>query len=359
MKKLFSKSGENTQPGHRERRLKVLFLNTRDSLGADVAVHLSLIANLDRSQVEVWVASGLYEKSGPSTLAALGAIPGIMLLPLELGRSLGQGLAGRVKSFRFNALALLNLLRLSWLCRRQKIGVIHVTDRPRDALFGLLLARLGGSRCLIHAHTSYDRRNLNRLGDWVLKQADAVVGVSHFTANTYRREAGIAPQKVFAVHNAVDAGVFRPDLSLEEPTIIRRLGICPGGPLIGCVARLSRWKDQATLLEALAELRTALPGVRLVLAGANFDSSPDGQGTYQEYLERRIKALGLENAVTFAGYLDHQEMPGLYNGFDVLAHPAVEEPFGLAVVEAMASGRPVVAVGEGGICEIIRDGLDG
>src|SRR5262245_15966334 len=136
--------------------MKVLFLNTRDSLGADVAVHLSLARTLDRAQVAVWAATSIYEAPGASTRAAFEAIPNLTLLPLDLGRPLiGQRGSRRILGLLRNMISMSSLLRLVWLCRREQIDLIHVTERPRDALFGLLLARLAGRACLIHAHTGY------------------------------------------------------------------------------------------------------------------------------------------------------------------------------------------------------------
>lgn len=341
--------------------LRVLFLNTRDSLGADVSIHISLARMLNREQTSVWAATSTYEAPGASARAALESIPELTVLPLDLGRPLmgQQGLAHAAAVVR-NTQALACLARLAWLCRRERIDVIHVTERPRDAFFGLLLARLSGSACLIHAHTSYYRHDATRLGDWTLRHADAVVGVSRFTASTFVRDARLPIDRVFALHNAVDSTVFVPDVPIAERTSMRlRLGIPDGVPLIGCVARLSRWKDQATLLDALVAVRRAVPDARLVLAGTSTDSAPDGQGDYKDYLIRRIAALGLADAVTFAGFVAQHEMPAFYAALDVLAHAAIEEPFGLALVEAMASARPVVAVGAGGVPEIIRDGVDG
>jgi glycosyltransferase involved in cell wall biosynthesis len=341
--------------------LYMLFLNTRDSLGADVSVHLALARALDRRQARIAFATSSYEAPGASTRAALSAIPDLAVLPLDLGRPLsGQGGVKYVAALLRNLRDSTSLVRLAWICRRQHIDVIHVTERPRDVFFGQLLAHLAGSACIIHAHTSYYRHDASRLSDWLLRQADAVVGVSRFTAGTFVQDAGLPANRVFAVHNAVDGTLFRPDVPRAERAAIRdRLGIPVEVPLIGCVARLSHWKNQATLLDALVAVRHAIPGVRLVLAGSSAGPAPDGQGDYKEYLIRRIAALGLHDAVTFAGFVPQHQMPGFYAALDVLAHPAVEEPFGLALVEAMACGRPVVAVGAGGIPEIIQDGVDG
>ncbi len=79
------------------RPVRVLFLNTRDSLGADIAVHLPLARALDREQSRVWAATSTYEAPGESARAELESIPELTVLPLDLGRPLtGQHGAARV-----------------------------------------------------------------------------------------------------------------------------------------------------------------------------------------------------------------------------------------------------------------------
>lgn len=357
------RSSESTGSGAAvgNRSVRVLFLNTRDSLGADVAVHLSLARAIDRAQARVWAATSTYEVPGATTRAALESIPDLMVLPLDIGRPLsGQRGLARLLALLRNLRAAPSLVQLARFCHRERIDVIHVTERPRDAFFGFLLARLSGSACLIHAHTSYYSHDSNKFGDWLLRHADAVIGVSRFTADTFVRDADLPAERVFAVHNAVDGSIYCPDVPATARCAMRsRLGVPAKVPLIGCVARLSRWKDQATLLDALVAVRRDVPDARLVLAGHVSDLAPDGRGDYKDYLLRRIADLGLGDAVTFAGFVPQNEMPAFYAALDVLAHPSVEEPFGLALVEAMASARPVVAVGAGGVPEIIREGVDG
>jgi hypothetical protein len=171
--------------GWRSRRLlHVLFLNTRGALGADVSVHISLARTLNRQGVRVTAATGAYEVPGDSAHAAFASLTNIRLLTRELGRPLsGVGRLGRIAAAVHTARGAATLLPLASWCRRNHVDVVHVTDRPRDALFGLLLARLAGSRCLIHAHTNYYRHDASRLSDWTLQHADAIVGVSRFTAD--------------------------------------------------------------------------------------------------------------------------------------------------------------------------------
>jgi glycosyltransferase involved in cell wall biosynthesis len=342
-------------------RLHVLFLTAHDGLGADVAVHLSLARSLDRRKLCVSAATSMPQVAGASACEAFASVPDLTHLPLDLGRTIGvrRGLS-RAAAILHNARGIANLVKLALWCRRNSVNVIHVTERPRQALFGLFVAKLAGCACVIHAHTSHYPHDATFFANLRLTFADAVVGVSHFTADTYARNATLDPTRGFAVHNAVDGNVFRPDVANAGRLEMRhRLGIPADAPVIGCVARLMRWKGQDRLLDAFAIVRQNVPEAHLVLAGESLDSAPDGPGDYRDYLIRRAEALGVMNAVHLPGFLPQAEMPHFYGALDVLAHPALEEPFGLAVVEAMASGRPVIASDRGGTPEIIRDGIDG
>lgn len=338
--------------------VRVLFLNTRESLGADVAVHLAVARGLDRSQTQVWAATNIHEVPGEPMLAAFAQIPELTLEPVDFGQPMGGG--SRVQSLLRSARGAMSIAQLAVLCRREKIDIIHVTERPRDALFGLMLARAAGSKCLMHAHTSYYGHDSGRLTNWTLRHVDGVVGVSRFTASTYVQSTGLPPERVYGVHNAVDSDIFTPPATPEARIAIReRFGVAPDAQLIGCVARLMRWKGQTDLLKAFAVIRQTHPGARLLLAGTSSDDAPEGGGDFRDYLDRDVERLGLGDAVIFTGFLPYDEMPAVFGALDVVAHPAVEEPFGLAVVEAMACERPVVAVHGGGVPEIIRDEVDG
>ncbi len=339
-----------------------MFLNTRDAVGADVAVHLALARALDRTQCRVWAATGVYEApEGDSARELFAAVPELTLLPLELGRPLSTSHGrARLAAAMANVRAIGSLAKLARLCRREGIDVIHVTDRPRDLVFGWLVSRLASKRLVVQAHTNYYRHDSSAVLNWILRRADAVVGVSRFTAASYVENGGLARERVFAVQNAVDTSLFNPGDSGPARLAMRaRLNAEAEAPVMGCVARLMRWKRQATLLDAFASVRRHVPAAQLVLAGTSQDVSPDGRGSFQDYLVRRIAELGLEDSVQLVGFIPPADMPKFYAGLDLLVHPAVDEPFGLVLVEAMASGIPVVAVGAGGVPEIIRDGVDG
>jgi glycosyltransferase involved in cell wall biosynthesis len=346
-------------------RLHVLFLNTQPSVRADVSVHVSLAGALDRQATRVSVATSLFETpGGESARVAFGQIPDLTLLPLDLGRpySTERGL-GRLTSALGNARGATTLLSLARWCRRERVAIVHVTERPRDVLFGLVLARLSGCKLLVHAHTTYYAHPRSRgdvLVEWALARANALVGVSQFTAASYWKHGIVARTRVHAVHNAVATTVLERSVAANERSAMRaRLGLPDDVPVVGSVGRLMRWKNQDILVAAFATVRQQVPNARLVIAGSAADSAPDGPGDYRDYLVRQATELGLLESVTFTGFVTPAEVPALYAAFDVFAHPCAEEPFGLVIVEAMASNRPVVAVNAGGVPEIIRDGVDG
>lgn len=125
-----------------------------------------------------------------------------------------------------------------------------------------------------------------------------------------------------------------------------RLGLDVSAPVVGSVANFETKKDHDTLLRAMADLTASgrYPGLRCVLVGF---------GPREAELRRRCAALALDGTVLFAGSRD--DVPELLPAFDVFAHTPVHEGFGLAPLEAMAAGVPVVATAVDGIGEVLGD----
>src|SRR5215470_1470674 len=180
------------------KRTRVLFINSALLAGADTWIHLLLLRSLSQDRFELHAAG----QPGPPSSAfyELRAIPGIALRPTNFGPSLWQrskvqklaGIAGALP-------AAASLLGLAAHIRRNRIEILHSTDRPRDALACVLLAALTGTKALVHVHVNY--------GDWMsggvtwaLGRADAIVGVSNHTARTFV-QAGYRPDRVHAVLN--------------------------------------------------------------------------------------------------------------------------------------------------------------
>lgn len=156
----------------------------------------------------------------------------------------------------------------------------------------------------------------------------------------------------FAVHPGIELPVAA---SQDRLAALRStLRLPPDRPVVGIVGRLERWKGQEVVLDALAALRAGGHDVRgLVVGGATHGVAPD----YERRLHERAESLGLAEAVVFTGHVDnvaeHLEL------MDVAVNASALEPFGIALLEAMALGVPVVAVDAAGPAEIVEDGRSG
>lgn len=185
------------------------------------------------------------------------------------------------------------------------------------------------------------------LGRLTARLADRVVAPSYATGVELAQDYGA--RGVAVIPNGIaplpagepPAEPLGPIGSIQRP---------PGGPVVLYAGRLRTRKGVAVLLEAFARLRGEQPGATLVLAG---------DGEQRSALETQARALGLGDAVRFAGAQPRGAMAGWYAAADVFCLPSLYEGFPLAILEAMAAGLPVVATAVAGIPEAVEDGVTG
>jgi glycosyltransferase involved in cell wall biosynthesis len=339
------------------RRPRVLFVNTRSALGADVAVHLTLIQNFDPEQVEVHIATNQNSEDLEKTLQLLRAVPDLRILTCDLGHEVagqGRGLIGKLAGGLKNLGALVSLLRLVAYAQRHQIDILHSTDRPRDAALSTLLAKWTGCRHIVHVHIKW-YPEIGRATNWALRECAGVLAISQFVRRSLI-EGGVPASKIYTALNATDPTQFDP-AKARRGLIRQKFGLADTTPLIGIVARIMVWKGHQELVEALATVREAIPEVRLAIVGKEDRLAGPNADSYAEAVRRRIAELRLEANVLWAGWFD--DMPAVMADLDVLAVPSWEEPFGLVVTEAMAMERPVVGFCSGALPEIITDGENG
>ena len=174
-----------------------------------------------------------------------------------------------------------------------------------------------------------------------LRQADALVA-DGWAASHLPAMLGCPVQRV---PKGVDAELFRPD----GPDKRRQLNI-KGKRVIIAVGRLVPLKNLCLLLEAMRLLRDQSPLVHLLLVG---------EGPERGALERRASELGIDRCVTFAGYVPQADTPAFYRTADVFALTSDFDNSPNAVLEAMASGLPVVCTDVGGVREFVEQGRGG
>jgi glycosyltransferase involved in cell wall biosynthesis len=343
---------ELLSPGQRS-RTGVLFVNTatRPPLGADVAVQAQVMATLDRTAHDVHTACATGRPSAPTpTFQRLRAIPDLQIVPVDFGPELScrTGWA-KVAGIAASVRAITGLVRLAALIRRQRISIIHTTDRPRDAALSVLLARLTGARCLIHVHVAHGEW-MSRLRRWSMRHSDALLAISVFVAASLA-DSGHPRDRTFVVHNALDIDGWEPGAGRAE--VRAELGLPDDAPVVVTVCRLFPEKGPADLIRAVAEVRRVEPGVRLVIVGEDFTAG----GWYRRELGSLVTELALDDHVLFTGR--RSDVARLMAAADVFAMPSFEEPFGLVFLEAMAMGLPVVALDSGGTSEVVEHGRTG
>jgi glycosyltransferase involved in cell wall biosynthesis len=126
------------------------------------------------------------------------------------------------------------------------------------------------------------------------------------------------------------------------------LGIPEGVPLVGTVANFRPSKGHQVLVNAAARVRQVIPDVRFVLVGL---------GPLEFEIRRQVNDFGLEGTVIFAGPRD--DAPRVAGACDVFALPSIHEGLAIALIEAMAMGKPAVVTRAGGLTEVIENGKQG
>lgn len=162
-------------------------------------------------------------------------------------------------------------------------------------------------------------------------------------------EAGGRSHLTQVVYNGFEPELYRTDASIRE-TLRQQLGL-DGRFIIGHFSRLSPWKGQHILIEALTHCPE---DVTAILVG----EALFGEQEYAQSLHQQVAKLGLEERVRFLGF--RSDVVQLMSACDVVAHTSTApEPFGRVVVEAMLCGRPVIAAKAGGVVELVEHGRTG
>lgn len=329
--------------------IRLLFLNTRDDCGADVAVHLMLMANFASDEVEVFVISNSEAADAEDMRARLAGMAHVKSTFLPLGKP-AMALASRNNLGKALAYApsLASLAKAVAFVRRHRIQIIHATDRPRDASYVSMLGYLTGAISVVHMHAPPSE--LTRPTLWGMRNATAIFAVSNFIRNGLIG-MGLSAEKIHTIHNAVDADYFDPDKKHDNPPSIReQFGIPKNAAIVGIVARMNPWKGQYELIGAVSRLREAFPNLHLMILGANVPA-------FRADYEKRAREGGVADRIHFGGF--QKDVRPFLHEFELFALPSYGEPFGLAIVEAMAMRKPVIACSTGGVPEIITHGRDG
>ncbi len=326
---------------------KILYLQATSEIGGSDVSLLRIVEGLDKSRFHPVVA---LPSDGPfvEKLRQQGCDVFIVDEMIKLTTRKGY-------SYWLRYLA--NYPKAVWkicgLIKRERIDVVHTNVLHN--LYGFLAAKLAGVPHVWHAREIVvEPRFMRGLETWLARRCSTrIVVMSDAIAEMFAGADGGLPPHLVKLYDGVDLDLFHPRRR-PGSRIRRELGIGKGVPLIGNVNRLDPRKGIGLFLEAAASILREMTQARFLVCGGEIA----GHEGYERILRQKAEALGIADAVFFTGWrYRYRDIPEVYGALDVSVQcPVHPEAYGLANIEAMAAGVPVVAAAEGGPAELCADG---
>lgn len=251
-----------------------------------------------------------------------------------------------------------NAFKLASIIRARGVRIVHARSRA-PAWSAYLAARMTGAAFVTTFHGIYNARSApKRFYNSIMARGDAIIANSAYTKEHIVSRYAVDPKRIAAIPRGVDLDVFDPaKISTADVSAMRTswgLGAQDARCVLIAPARLTRWKGQLVLIEAVKAVAARRPGaVKVVLAG-----DAQGRSGYVNELQVAIEAAQLQDVVVLAGHI--AQMPTALAASDIAVFPVIEpEAFGRGAVEAQAMGLPVIASRLGGYTETVVDNETG
>ncbi len=247
-----------------------------------------------------------------------------------------------------------NIGRLEQVIAENGVDIVHARSRA-PAWSAFLAAQRAGVHFLTTFHGTYTLgpMGLKKRYNAIMTQGEQVIAISHFIADHIQATYRVDPGRIRVIHRGIDLDKFDPGRVSQERIIqlAQKWRLPDGCPVIMLPGRLTRWKGQRVLIEALAMLGRR--DLRCLLVG-----SDQGRSAYTDELQALIERRGLTEVVHVVG--ECNDMPAAYMLTDVVVSASTDpEAFGRVIVEGQAMGRPVVATDNGAGRENVLDGQTG
>jgi len=325
--------------------MMILYVHSSALLYGSDRTLLHLITNLDRERFTPLV---VLPESGPLVAALEEAGAKVHIQPLCVLHRMLNPLYWARFAFRVPQSA----LALRKLIRAQDVRLIH--SNTSHILDGSFAAHLTGIPHVwhireIHTGLSQVGRLLSR---WIDAASSAIFSVSQASQEAFF-PGRKGDTKLHIIYDGIDVTQFHPERLGDS--VRAEFNLVPDIPLCGVVGRIAHWKGHRTFIDAAALVLQKYPEARFMIVGDAV--TPSDQVLKQELLSH-IHQLGLEEAIIFTGL--RQDVPDIMAALNVHVLPSeMPEPWGLVVLEAMATGRPVIATRQGGPLEMVIEGKTG
>ncbi len=195
------------------------------------------------------------------------------------------------------------------------------------------------------------QRTIHEIEQLLIQYSEQVICCSQYMLRHMKVNFGVSPNRISVVPNAVDISRFNSETN-DGRELGQKLGLGARTTerVVLYVGRLVEEKGLHTLIEAFEMLNQDNVGATLIIAG---------EGPIKEDLAAEVRKRGLDEVIHIVGFVDEATLIALYRLSKIFVLPSVYEPFGIAVLEAMAGRLPVVVSDVGGLSEIVEHGVTG
>jgi glycosyltransferase involved in cell wall biosynthesis len=309
-----------------DKRIHIMQVTFGMSIGGMERVIMELCRYVDPSRYKLSICC--ISKRGP--LADIMEDEGVPVYFCENQSKMGKYLRG---------------FELARVFADQKVDLLHTHHMPAfiDSTLGAQLARVPILINTDHCKRYPIERRWQVLEKGASRFADSIVAVSQHTRNDLIQYQRIAPEKIQVIYNGIDIKLRRRDNAAD---IRHELGLQPDDIVFGTVARLEEQKGLDLLIDAAPLVLKRMPNARFLIVGG---------GSLEEDLRQRAAALGLERQVIVTGY--RTDAVDLMQTFDCFVQTSLFEGMPMALLEAMALNKPIVATAVGGVPEVVEDGV--
>ncbi len=252
----------------------------------------------------------------------------------------------------FKYLDFITALRLSGIIKEKKIDIIHC-HQSKDLSTLVLAKKFAGRGKIVftqHMDSRYNKKDL--FHNWVYRNIDNIAAVTKGMSQNVFDFTPARINQIKYIYNGIDLDLYKP---VNDRKILDDYNIPRDAFVVGITARLDRLKKQELLIEAAVDVLKKFPETYFMIVGEETPSKT-GEG-YKKILINKIKQRDLEDRFRITGFVE--DIRPLLGCFDVSVLTTPKETFGLVLIESLAMRVPVIGTENGGVPEIIENGVNG